>query len=110
MVNHVDTETLRNWQREGREFVLIDTLPATSFADGHLPGAINIISDDILARAPAMLGDKHKPVVVYCANRSCKRADRSAQRLELLGFSRVFHYEGGKQDWTAAGLPLEGNR
>ncbi len=33
---------------------------------------------------------------------------RAAWRLETLGFTRVYDYVGGKKDWSAAGLPLEG--
>jgi CBS domain-containing protein len=33
---------------------------------------------------------------------------RAAWRLESLGFTQVFDYVTGKQDWLAAGLPREG--
>lgn len=33
---------------------------------------------------------------------------RAAWRLETLGFSRVYDYEAGKQNWLASGLPTEG--
>ncbi len=33
---------------------------------------------------------------------------RAAWRLESLGFAHVYDYVGGKADWYAAGLPLEG--
>lgn len=33
---------------------------------------------------------------------------RAACRLETLGFERVYDYVGGKADWVAAGLPVEG--
>src|ERR671924_2158646 len=33
---------------------------------------------------------------------------RAAWRLESLGFDRVHDYVAGKQDWLAAGLPVEG--
>ena len=33
---------------------------------------------------------------------------RAAWRLETLGFTRVYDYVAGKRDWSAAGLPLEG--
>lgn len=35
-------------------------------------------------------------------------APRAASRLESLGFTRVFEYKAGKEDWLAAGLPCEG--
>ena len=33
---------------------------------------------------------------------------RAAWRLESLGFTKVYDYVGGKADWIAAGLPVEG--
>ena len=33
---------------------------------------------------------------------------RAAWRLDSLGFGEVYDYEAGKQDWGAAGLPVEG--
>jgi CBS domain-containing protein len=35
-------------------------------------------------------------------------APRAAARLESLGFRNLFEYKAGKQDWFAAGLPVEG--
>lgn len=108
MIESIDTATLRAWQREGRDFVLIDTLPAGVFGDGHLPGAINLPSDDILEQAPARLPDRDATLVVYCASATCKRAGLAAERLERLGYSRIFHYEAGKRGWQAAGMALKG--
>ena len=34
---------------------------------------------------------------------------RAACRLEVLGFDKVYDYIGGKADWKAAGLPIEGD-
>ncbi|MCL7930638.1 hypothetical protein [Halomonas llamarensis] len=48
-----DTTTLRDWQTRGQDFTLVDTLSTDTFARGRLPGAINIVSDDILDEAPA---------------------------------------------------------
>lgn len=105
-MNSIDTETLRAWQLQRRKFVLVDTLPEQSFAKGHLPGAINIVSDDILRQAPERLPDRNAPVVVYCASAACKRAGLSAERLKSLGYTRVHHYVSGKQSWLAPGYPL----
>ncbi|MEO8717599.1 MAG: rhodanese-like domain-containing protein [Burkholderiales bacterium] len=105
-MNRLDSETLRAWQAQGRDFVLLDTLPAKSFAMGHLAGAINIVSDDILQRAPELLPDKNALIVVYCASATCKRAGLSAERLAALGYTRVHHYVGGKKDWVARGFAL----
>lgn len=107
MIESIDTATLNTWQRESRNFVLIDTLPTSIYAEGHLPGAINLPSDDILEQAPVRLPDRNATLVVYCASATCKRASLSAERLERLGYRRIFHYEVGKRGWQADGLALE---
>ena len=105
----MNVQELHRWREEGRDFVLVDTLPPSAFEKAHLPGAINIMSDEILARAPDELPDKTRDVVVYCASARCKRAGLSAERLERLGYRNVYHFVGGKRDWREAGLPLEGS-
>lgn len=107
MIRLIDTDSLYAWKRDGTPFTLIDTLPNRLFRDGHIPGAINIRSDDILEQAAVELPDRNATLVVYCASSTCKRAGLSAERLERLGYTHVFHYEAGKKGWLAAGLPLE---
>ncbi len=103
----INTHTLYDWQRRDADFTLVDTLPRSAFEKGHLPGAINIVSDDIYDQAPLRLPDKQTPIVVYCASETCKRAGRAADRLVNLGYTQVYHYMGGKKAWQEEGLPLE---
>ncbi len=103
----IDTATLARWQDEARDFVLIDTLPRSAFKAGHLPGAVNIVSDEILDRAPEVLANRAATAVVYCASPACQRARLSAERLISLGYRHVYHYVGGKQDWLDSGNALE---
>ena len=91
----------------GDHIVLVDTLPETAYRKSHLPGAINIPSDDILADAPERIPDHDAEIVVYCGNGPCKRSSLSADRLRTLGYRRVYDYHEGKADWITAGFPVE---
>jgi len=91
----------------GDDFVLIDTLPESAYRKSHLPGAINIPSDDIRAEAPKRIPDRDAEIVVYCGNGPCKRSSLSADRLRQVGYRNVRDYHEGKADWVAAGLPVE---
>jgi len=102
----IDAKTLRSWQLDQRDFVLVDTLPLSAYKKGHLPGAISIVSDDTIELAPLRLPDKNAMIVVYCASRKCKRAGLAAERLKALGYARITHFVGGKKDWIAAGYSL----
>ena len=91
----------------GDLFVLVDTLPEPAYRKSHLPGAINIPSDDMLAEAPKRIPDRDAEIVVYCGNGPCKRSSLSADRLRELGYRYVRDYHEGKADWVSAGLPVE---
>jgi rhodanese-related sulfurtransferase len=89
------------------ELVIIDALPRSAFDRGHIPGAISIPSEQILARATELMPDRTTEIVAYCKNTPCRRSERAAERLESLGYTRVSDYSAGRDDWTGAGLLLD---
>jgi rhodanese-related sulfurtransferase len=106
----ISRESLWQKMERGDEFVLVDALAPLSYAAAHLPGAISIPPDDVIARAKRRIPDRDTEVVVYCASATCDSSVVVASRLIELGYRNVFHYVGGKTDWVEAGLPLEGGR
>ena len=86
---------------------LIEALPKKYFDEAHLPGAININTDEIRLKAADALPDREAFVVVYCANAACGNSSKAARILEQLGYSNVHEYVEGKEDWLAAKLPIE---
>jgi rhodanese-related sulfurtransferase len=45
---------------------IVDVLPATSYADSHIPGAINIPLEDLSDRARDLLPKFNAEIAVYC--------------------------------------------
>jgi len=87
--------------------VLLEALPQMHYEDLHLPGALNLPHDQVDELAPVLVADKDAEIVVYCANRPCANSTIAARRLVDLGYTNVHEYEDGKEDWVAAGLPVE---
>jgi rhodanese-related sulfurtransferase len=90
--------------------LLLEALPAAHFEAAHLPGAKNLALDDIDALAPRLIRGRDVAVVTYCAGPTCPNPRIAAERLAILGFTNVRAYEGGKEDWLAAGLALAQGR
>ena len=86
---------------------LVEALPEKYYRDWHLPGALHLPHTEVRERAPALLADKSRPVVVYCASATCNNSHIAAGILGQLGYGDVAVYAGGKQDWSEAGLPVE---
>ena len=97
---------LLEMQANDEKFVLIESLSEDSYKKGHLPGAINIPTDNLLDKAEKQL-KKTDTIVVYCASYSCHASTRAADILLKMGFKKVFDFKGGKKQWVDNGLELE---
>lgn len=86
---------------------LVEALPPRYYLQGHLPGAVNLPHDQVVPLAPGLLPDKAATIVTYCAGPTCPNSTIAAKALIALGYADVRAYEGGKQDWIEAGLPIE---
>ncbi len=49
---------------------LINALPESYYAQQHLPGALNLVADDVDSQAARLQPDKDAARVTYCSNRS----------------------------------------
>lgn len=87
--------------------ILIEALPEKYYAQGHLPGARHLPHDEVKEKAAEVAPEKDRPVVVYCASETCRNSHQAASALEMLGYTDVAVYPGGKQDWEAAGFAFE---
>ena len=92
---------------EAGDVTVVETLRAEDFEQGHLPGAIHIHFESISERAGELLPDKDARIVTYCSNTACRNCESAANELTAMGYTNVRKYAEGKQDWEAAGLPLE---
>jgi rhodanese-related sulfurtransferase len=96
---------LERARKADESFVILDVRTPEEFAQGHVPGAINIAHDKLANRIAELLDDKNKDIVVYC--RSGKRAATAAETLRANGFDKLLHLEGDMQKWTAEKRPTE---
>jgi rhodanese-related sulfurtransferase len=104
MATSVDTAEVRRLMTRGA--VLVDVLPAETFTEEHLPGAVNIPLSEIDSAKDRL--DRTSPVVVYCYDYQCDLSPRGACRLEQLGFEEVYDYVASKAAWLAEGGSGEG--
>lgn len=84
---------------------LLDVRTPAEFAEGHLPGALNIDwrDKDFLQQVEVQL-DPQQPVLVYC--RSGKRSSDAAKALHEAHF-KVFNLRRGFLAWSNAGKPID---
>ena len=74
---------------------LVDVRSAAEFASGHIPGAVNVPVGELGSKLKS-LGEKDKPVIVYCASGTRSAMARSV--LKGQGFAQVFNL-GSMSRW-----------
>ncbi|HXT86623.1 MAG TPA: rhodanese-like domain-containing protein [Verrucomicrobiae bacterium] len=50
------------------DFILLETLAPEAYAQGHLPGAVNLPPDKVREMANDIAPEKDAEIVVYCAS------------------------------------------
>lgn len=107
MTNTITREQIKQKIDSDESITIVEALPEKYFLAEHLPGAINIPHDKVKEKAPEMLPDKSAFIVVYCSNTACQNSRIATNLLRQMGYSSVYEYVEGKQNWLEAGLPVE---
>jgi rhodanese-related sulfurtransferase len=105
-MNTITTSELEELKQSNKEFVLIDVMDSDYYEEQHIPGAINIIYEDIAEKALDRF-NKDQTIVLYCKNEMCTASPKAAEKLEKLGFEDVRDYENGLAAWKEAGNKVE---
>ena len=84
--------------------LVLDLRPAEQYQAGHLNGAKQLSSEQILSAGDTLKKHKEKTVVVYDDSGSLGGA--AVRQLAAQGFTRVFALRGGLAAWRADNLPL----
>jgi len=102
-IDVAEWEKLRN----DASVVVLDVRTAEEFADGHMPGAINLdIRGGKFAETLAGL-DKSKTYLVHCAVGG--RSAKACGQMDGMKFDKVLNLSGGITAWEAAGhKPVKG--
>ncbi|MFT4026945.1 MAG: rhodanese-like domain-containing protein [Novosphingobium sp.] len=90
--------------QRGADFVLLDVRSPALFAQGHVPGAINLPHGKIIA-SKMTAWPEETLFVTYCAGPHCNGAARGALRLAELG-RPVKIMAGGITGWLDEGFAL----
>jgi glyoxylase-like metal-dependent hydrolase (beta-lactamase superfamily II)/rhodanese-related sulfurtransferase len=92
------------WQQLGENDLIVDNRQAEEFAEGHVPGSLNIPLGSETNHAEEL--KSYDKVYMYC--RSGRRAQTALTNLSLIGVNNlVCVSHTGMPNWIAAGYPVE---
>jgi rhodanese-related sulfurtransferase len=87
---------------------IIDAREPAEYAEGHIPGAINMPYDGAVTDPERleMFDAGGKPIIVYCGGGTCELSMNLGFALVNAGQKKVLVYMGGWPEWSTSGYPV----
>ena len=99
----ITVDELRSRRREIPTLQVVDVRRKGEYADGHVPGAVNVPLDRLEREADRL--DPARPTAVICAGGY--RSSAATSVLERRGFADLANVVGGTSAWIAAGYEVQ---
>jgi len=99
----ISREELVRRAKDGTVIVL-DVRPVEEYRAGHIPGAISVPVDELVARLAEI--PRGREVVAYCRGPYCLMAHAAVEKLRARG-RRARRLVDGFPEWRAARLPID---
>ncbi|MDP8911208.1 MAG: molybdopterin-synthase adenylyltransferase MoeB [Actinomycetota bacterium] len=104
-IHEVDTSHAHALLGDDSPPVFVDVREAGEWAEGHIPGAVNVPRGTLEYAIERVAPERERPVVVYCS--AGVRSAFAAKTLQELGYERVSSLADGFTEWKRNGLPFE---
>lgn len=78
-------------------YLIVDVRTPSEYAEGHIPGAVNVPNEEIKDKMPEGLPDKDQILLLYC--RTGIRSREAAGKLAGIGYTKVNEF-GRINSWT----------
>lgn len=89
------------------DLVILDARKKSDVAKGFIEGSISLPNTETNADTLAShVPSKSTPIAIYCNGIKCGRSVKSAKIAMAEGYSKIFWFRGGIQEWEAKGLPV----
>lgn len=110
-IKTISAQGLRDMMAHDSDLVVINVLDKNWYDQSHISGSINIpFGKNKNFDQQVGKYQKDTPIVVYCASKLCPLSKDAYKFLIYeLGFTQVWAYEGGIQEWEKKGFETESN-
>lgn len=87
--------------------MIIDSRKASDHAKGFIEGSIHLVDTDTTPETLAkVVPNKAAPVVFFCNGIKCGRSGKAAKVAIAAGYSKVYWFRNGWDEWLAKGFPI----
>ena len=105
VIEIIDLEIAKKFFND--DMLFIDARDDNSFSDGHITGAISSKPYEYLVDNIFINQGFEESIVIYCDDEECGLSEELGYQLQAEGFSKIYVFSGGWNQWLMAKLPIE---
>jgi rhodanese-related sulfurtransferase len=106
-VTNVDAEAVLNLVEKTPQLVIVDSRIAMDRKQGYLEGSLSLPDTETTCAALArVIPAKNRPALFYCNGVKCGRSGVAVNIAKHCGYTRLYWYRGGFEDWKQKGYPF----
>jgi rhodanese-related sulfurtransferase len=103
----ISAEELLDLKAEFADLVILDTRPVDAANTLNIEGAVTVAEQTLSAHTLTTLTkDKFTPLVIFGADAHSIHGYKAARQAVTLGYTYVFWFRGGFQEWLDKGMPV----
>lgn len=102
-INNISVEEMQSLLNS-KDIQLVDVRTPQEFNSGFIGNALNIDYYSSTFEEDIKKLDKKKPIILYC--KSGRRSLNGSEKLEAIGFIKVYNLLGGIDQWKKNGLSI----
>jgi rhodanese-related sulfurtransferase len=106
MIREITRQQIENKLAQSEKFALVEACPdrsGASYEARHLPNAVPLSPSRVSSLALQYVPDLGTEIVVYGESETSRESEDVLSQLSQLGYSNLYLYRAGKQDWFEAG-------
>ncbi len=105
LYREIHTRTLKEWYDAGKTMTVVDARSKPYYDGTLLPHAIWLPYDASVKELNAAIPKKNSLVIVYCWSAQCPASQCLVDRLIANGYTNIYKYPEGLQEWIHQVLP-----
>jgi rhodanese-related sulfurtransferase len=103
----INAEQLIELAGSQADLVIVDSRIREDREEGYIEGSRHLLDRDTnCASLSGLLPGKVTPVVFYCNGISCDRSDRAVVTALGCGYTSIYWFRGGIEEWREKNFPL----
>lgn len=90
-------------------FLLLDARSYKNYETGHIPGSFSFPVGEFEKIFPerGSFLKLAETIIIYCSDENCEDSYNLALKLQSRGFSNIFVYKGGFEEWESSGREIK---